>query len=288
MKLKKYLLYSFLLGVVFSANAQKKIDEQAHRGGMGLNPENTIPAMKTALDLHTTLEMDLYLTKDNQIIVSHDDHISSIFALGPNGEVITKADEKKYFLGKMDYSDIKKFDVGSKPYPAFPNQKKMVVHIPLFSVLIDSVEAYAKTKKYRAPRYDIEAKSTKLTRAVPGYNEAFIKGMMKVVKDKKISKRVQVQSFDPDMLEILKRDYPRIETAFLVSKGDLETNLKRLTFKPDNYSALYTMIDKDLVEQCHKKGIRVIAWTPDTKEEIENLKALGVDAIITNYPNLYR
>lgn len=287
MKLNKIILPICLALFTLSCKVQHQLDKQAHRGGRGLMPENTIGAMKNAMDLNTTLELDLYLSNDKKIIVSHDDRMSSLFVLTPDGKPISKEEEKKYLLHKMNYEEIRRFDVGSKPHPGFPQQKKVAAYIPLLSELIDSVEAYAELRNYKKPLYDIEAKMTASTGAVPGYREDFIKEMAGIIKEKKIGKRVTVQSFDPGMLEIVHRDYPKLKTAFLVAKGDLESNLKKLTFKPDAYSPIYTLIDAQLVQQCHKRGIKVIAWTPNTSKEIAELKALGVDAIITDYPNLF-
>ncbi|TZF80719.1 glycerophosphodiester phosphodiesterase [Pedobacter sp. BS3] len=276
-----------MIPVFATAQAQQKFDPQAHRGGRGLMPENSVAAMKNALDLGATLELDLSYTKDGKVIVSHDNYISSVFALDPNGNPIPKADEKKYRLYNLTYDEIQKFDTGSKPHPEFPGQKKMHTVIPLFSDLLDSVEAYAKSKHLKPPGYNIEAKL-----AVPentdktAFREEFIKKIMAIIHDKKIQKRMMLQSFDIGMLEIVHRDY-KVKISYLVGKGDLETNLKKLTFVPDIYSPYYPLVTSELVQQCHQKGMKVIPWTVNTKEEIETLKAMGVDGIISDYPDLF-
>ena len=284
---KKITLLLTLYSCLLLAVRAQSFDKQAHRGGRGLMPENTIAAMKNALDLGTTLEMDLSYTKDGKVIVSHDNYISSVFALDADGHAMLKADEKKNRLYHLTYDEIQQFDVGLKPHPEFPEQKKMPAHIPLFSDLLDSVEAYAKTNHLKPPRYNIEAKL-----AVPAdvntdaFREEFIRKIAAIIQKKKIAKRMMLQSFDVGMLEIVHRDY-NIKTSYLVSKNDLKINLSKLTFQPDIYSPYYKLVTEELVRQCHQKGMKIIPWTVNTKEEIENLKAMGVDGIISDFPNLF-
>ena len=93
-----------------SALAQK-FDIEGHRGCRGLMPENTIPAFKKALDLGvTTLELDVCISKDGQVVVSHEPYMNSLFCSKPDGSAVTKADEKSLNLYKMPYSEIKKYD----------------------------------------------------------------------------------------------------------------------------------------------------------------------------------
>lgn len=287
--MKKIIFVTVACLILVNVSHAQKLDKQSHRGGRGLMPENTIAAMKNAMDWGTNLEMDLYITKDKQVIVDHDGCISSVYALNPDGSPVTKEQAKGYRLVDMPYQHIEKFDVGSRGNPEFPHQKKMVAHIPLFATLIDSIEAYAKAKHMTAPRYNPEAKvpGGKLE---PNYRENLTKAIMEIVKKKKIQKRVIIQSFDIDVLEMLHRNYPKIKTSYLVYVGrdDWQGNLKKLSFKPYAYSPYYKQVNKEMVDQCHRDKIKVVTWTVNTKEEIEELKALGVDGIITDYPNLFQ
>ncbi len=286
--MNNFLLFFLLVIISPIVQCQTKFDKQAHRGGRGAMPENTIAAMKYALDLGTTLELDLSFSKDKKVIVSHDKYISSVFASDAAGNPVTKEDAKKLALYNMDYDEIVKYDVGMRPHPLFPNQKKMPATIPLFANLIDSVEMYAKQHKLPAPRYNIEAKmAAPEDENIDDFREEFIKSIMSIVQSKNIGKRIMLQSFDVKMLQILHRDYPQIKTSYLVSKIDLKNDLEKLTFIPTIYSPNYTGVTKAIVDQCHKKGMKVIPWTPNTKQEIEKLKRDGVDGIITDYPELF-
>ncbi len=269
-----------------SSIAQENFDKQSHRGGRGLMPENTIPAMKVALDYGTTLEMDITFSKDKKVLVSHDNYLNKLFVLDPDGKALT--DAKRIIIYEMNYEEIKKYDVGSKFHKDFPQQKKMKVQIPLLSDLIDSTEHYAKIKNYPAPHYNIETKmGAKNDNVYHPEPKEFVKKLMKVIKKKKVQNRVIIQSFDTRSLEIIHKKYKKVQTAYLVSKGELSANLKLLTFKPDIYSPQYKLITPRLIADCKKLGIKVLPWTVNTKEEIESLRTMGVDGIITDYPNLF-
>ena len=121
----------------------KKFDLEGHRGCRGLMPENTIPAMLKAIDLNVnTLEMDVVITADNKVVVSHDPFFSHEITTLPAGDSILENEEQKYNIYKMTYDSVEKFDVGMRPHPRFPDQEKLNVQKPLLSTLIDSVESY--------------------------------------------------------------------------------------------------------------------------------------------------
>ena len=269
--------------------AQKSFDKEGHRGCRGLMPENTIPAMTEALLLGVnTLEMDIHFSKDKQALISHDPYISSKMALKPDGSEISPEEEKSCVLYKMDYNEIRRFDVGSKFYPEFPQQKKIKTYKPLLAELIDSVETFVAEHHLPLPQYNIETKSSpegdNVLHPAP---EEFVKLMMQVVLSKHIESRVIIQSFDPRTLEIIHRDYPTIRTSWLTENpNSCEDNLKALTFAPTIYSPYFMTVDEETLKLCHSKNILVIPWTVNSKKEITRLKSLGVDGIISDYPNL--
>src|ERR1043165_5710631 len=104
-RMKLFFVFFLMTGLMLPSNAQiftPKFDVQGHRGARGLMPENTIPAFILALDSGvTTLEMDLAITKDKQVIVSHEPWMNSDFCLDPSGKPIRGADEKKFNIYKM-------------------------------------------------------------------------------------------------------------------------------------------------------------------------------------------
>ncbi|MES2417699.1 MAG: glycerophosphodiester phosphodiesterase family protein [Bacteroidota bacterium] len=263
---------------------------EAHRGGRGLMPENTIIAMQNAMTMDhiTTLEMDTHITKDNQVVVTHDDYLSPGFMLTPEGKEIPKADAKKYAIFKMDYAELKKFDIGTKINTSFPKQQKVKTYIPLLADLITSVQQEIKAKGKKQLFYNIETKSSEngdgITNPSP---EIFVELLMKVIEQNKIMPYVVIQSFDKRTIQLIHKKYPAVRTSFLVdNKKTYEENMADLGYKPFILSPNAKMVDSELIKKAHADGIKVVAWTANTTEEITRLKSLGADGIITDYPNL--
>lgn len=263
---------------------------EAHRGGRGLMPENTIIAMQNALTMDhiTTLEMDTHITKDNKVVVTHDDYLSPGFMLTPEGQEIPKEDAKKYAIYQMDYDLLKTFDIGTKINSGFPQQKKIKTFIPLLADLIDVVQADIKAKGKKQLFYNIETKCDVAGDNVVNPTPAiFVKLLMDVIESKKITPYVVIQSFDKRTIQIINKNYPAVKTSFLVSnKKTYEENMTDLGYKPFILSPNYSMVDADLVKKAHADGVKIVPWTANTTEEINRLKSLKVDGIITDYPNL--
>jgi glycerophosphoryl diester phosphodiesterase len=268
------------------------IDFQAHRGGRGLMPENTIPAILSVMDNNkvTTLEMDLAITKDKQVVVSHDPILNPIITTKPDGTFIKANEVNDHIIYQMNYEQLQKFDVGLKLHPGFVQQKKLAVAIPTLSDLIDSVELKG-ARIGRKMFYNIEIKSVDGKDIVehPAPDE-FVDLVVNLIKQKNIINRTTIQSFDIRPLKVLHQKYPRIQLAYLVegkNTGDVKMKLDLLGFTPTIYSPEYKYITKETVDYCHAHKMKIIPWTVNTKIEIDALIALGVDGLITDYPNLF-
>lgn len=287
--MQKHLLLFFAFSLSIAASAQKKFDVQGHRGARGIMPENTIPAMIKGLELGaTTLQMEIVISKDKQAVVSQEPYFNHEFSLTPDGKPIAFKDEKKYNIFKMDYEEVKKFDVGSKIHPRFLGQQKIAAYKPLLGELLDSVESYVKINKLAKPDYNIE---TKLIRKGDGEfqpsPEEFVDIIMDIVKKRKLEKRVIIQSFDMRSLQYLHKKYPKIRTSLAIDeKEDFENYVKELGFMPTIYSPYSVLVGKNLVDKCHAAGVKIIPWTVNSVTDIEYLMNLGVDGIITDYPNI--
>ena len=281
--------YLFVL-LPFFTFAQE-FDIQGHRGCRGLLPENSIQAMLKAIDLGvTTLEMDVVISKDNQVVLSHEPFLSYEIALDLNGKAIEEKDEKSYNLYQMNYEQIKQYDCGSKIHPRFLEQQKIKTYKPLLSEVIDSVEHYIKIKHPgKKIYYNIETKTT-----IEGdgifhpKTEDFVHLMVKVIKEKQIDDRVFIQSFDVRTLRFLHKEYPEFKTVLLVeNEFSIDKNLKLLGFKPDVYSPYYKLLNKKKVNQLHQQNIKVIPWTVNDKKDMQQIIKMKVDGIISDYPNRY-
>jgi glycerophosphoryl diester phosphodiesterase len=173
--------------------------KEGHRGTRGLMPENTIPAMRKAIDVGANvLELDIQISQDNQVVVAHDPYINTAFTLGPDGNEIPAAEARKILLYQLPYSQIRQYDVGSKDYPAYPKQQKMPAYMPWLGELIDSVEQYLLTQKLPPVIYNIEIKSNPQQDGIYQPEPAtLVKLVMEVVKQKQLPhSRYYVQSFD--------------------------------------------------------------------------------------------
>ncbi|HEV7783064.1 MAG TPA: glycerophosphodiester phosphodiesterase [Chitinophagaceae bacterium] len=271
---------------------QGEFDKQGHRGCRGLMPENTVPAMLYALGMGvTTLEMDVVITRDKKVILSHDQWFGQEITTKPDGSYMRDLEERKFNIYWMTYEQTKTFDVGMKPHPRFPRQQKMKVTKPLLSDVIDSVNKSMITMRRPFPYYNIETKSNPAFDGVfQPKPEEFVELLMAVIREKHIEEQVIIQSFDFRTLQYLHEHYPAIKTAMLIEDFDkrtLEEQLKALGFTPTIYSPAYQLVTETLLKKCHDQNIKVIPWTVNEKEKITELKKLGVDGIITDYPDLF-
>lgn len=281
-----YLCFTFVCLLFTGTYAQAQpvpFEVFAHRGFRGLHPENTIAGMQKALAYGAILEFDLAITRDKQVVVSHDAVLNPKITQGPNGQTLGN---EKIRIYQMDYAALSAYDVGKTPNKDFPEQDRYPAHIPLFRELVDSVEAYAAARGIRDPTYFIETKLDPKTDGInhPGPKE-FVDLMMQVVKEKGIQNQVIVQSFDPRTLQILRKEYPQIKLALLAKDGtSVDDNLNKLGFVPGYYSINAQFINQELVDRCHALKVKLIVGNCDDYEEILRIARLGVSSVMSDFP----
>jgi len=265
---------------------------EAHRGGRGLFPENTIEAMRFAMNLPgtNTLEMDLCISKDKKVVVSHDVYFHQNITTTPQGKYLTAEEARTHLLYQMDYDSIRKYDVGLKPHPDFPKQQRFAAVKPLLTDLLDVTEKIA-DKQSREIFYNMEIKSRKSGDGKEHpFPEEFADIVYQVLKEKDIVSRTVIQSFDMRPLQVLHRKYPDVKLSLLTGKNAASPQqmLDRLGFNPSVYSPEYHTVSAEMIAFCHERNIKVLPWTVNTKEEIAQLIDLGVDGIISDYPDLFK
>ncbi len=271
--------------------SQKKLptfDVQGHRGARGLMPENTIPAFLTALDSGvTTIELDVVVTKDRKIVVSHEPWMSSDICLKPDGESIAKKEEKDFNIYEMTYEEVKQFDCGSSGNKEFPEQVKIALAKPLLSDVIVAVENHIKSYTQYEVDYNIEIKSTEKGDDKFHPKPAEFSDLVYNLLDEYLPmNRVIIQSFDFRVLKYWHEKYPEIKLGAVVSDlRSVQSHLSELGFNPTIYIPNYRIINRSKVEFLHKKNIKVIPWTVNEISEMLALKGMGVDGFITDYPN---
>lgn len=266
-----------------------QFDIQGHRGCRGLYPENTIPAFMHALELGVnTLELDLARSKDGKIVVSHEPFFNHEITTHYDPTVkITKTNEKEFNLGNMEYAEIQKFDVGSKVFSRFPEQKKMEVHKPLLADVIDAATEKSKALGRNLPRYNVEIKSKpEWDKTFYPDIETFVDDVVQVLEDHGTTSVTTIQSFDLRALVYTHQKYPDIETVLLIENNkSISENIEALGFIPDVYSPYFKLINKDVVAYCKVNNMKLIPWTVNSAEDMVFMIKLDVDGIITDYPD---
>lgn len=266
----------------------KKVEIHGHRGDRGHFPENSIPAFLSALKKGVdVLEMDVVISKDKKVVVSHEPFMASLYMLQPDGKSILNNEARNFNLYQMDSGVIKQFDAGSKINPKFLQQQKIKTYKPLLSEVISVVENFIEKHQLSSVKYNIELKSE-----VEDYGifqpepEEFVYLVTQVLKDHQIENRVILQSFDIQILEKIHQQYPSFTLAYLVEDGEATANLKKLSFKPSIYSPHFTLVSSQKVKKLQQQGIKVIPWTVNTTKDLQQMMEFGVDGIISDYPEL--
>lgn len=287
----KWILILVLTSCLFKAPAQSyipKFDIQGHRGARGLMPENTIPAFLLALDSGvTTIELDLAVTKDKKLVVSHEPWMNAAICTDPNGNSFDEKDEHKFNIYKMNYDEVARWDCGFKGNPRFPQQQKMNAYKPLLTDVIVAIEDHIKSYTRYEVDYNIEIKSMP-----EGDNKfhptpkVFSDMVYNLIDEYLPLDRIVIQSFDFRVLKYWHEKYPEVRLAALVeNKKSVEQNLNALGFVPSIYSPDFTLLKKEDVTFLHNKKIRVIPWTVNEPKDMLVLKGMDVDGFITDYPN---
>jgi len=278
-----FILFLF---TVLSCNTVKEFDLQGHRGYRGLYPENSTIGFLKSLDVGVnTIELDVVISKDKHVVVSHEPWISKNICIDQNGNRIIN-DKQNFNIYSMEYNEIKKFDCGIIGNEKFPDQKKISVFKPTLNYVIKIIENYIKEKGYKPVNYNIEIKSSNETDLIfhPDVKE-FSELVVNNIKNNKILERTTIQSFDFRVLKYINKNYPQIGLSVLVSENyDPQKNLDDLSFLPDIYSPNYKFINKEDLEYLKKKKIKIIPWTVNSYSDIAKILNLGVDGIISDYP----
>lgn len=262
-----------------------------HRGCRGLMPENTIPAFLKAIELNVLhLELDVVVTADSQVVVSHEPWINNKTCLMPDSTPLPNFKRAAYSIYKMPYEQVKSYDCGSKFYAKFPGQHKLVVGKPLLSEVISTVDTFCCNTKGVLPYYSIELKSKKnWIGTFQPETKQFVDLVMKIVQQYSEKERYVLQSFDPEVLRILHQDYPEYTLAALnETNRDVDAFFNELGFVTTIYSPWYVLATAKTLEYCKQHNIKIIPWTVNNDKVFLKLKYSGVNGIITDYPDRYR
>ncbi len=295
---------------------QRTLDIQGHRGARGLLPENTLPAFARALSIGvTTLELDCAITRDGVVVVSHDATLNPDITRDADGRWITRADLP---ISQFTYAELQRFDVGridpaSEYATRFPLQQAIDgTRMPR----LDDVFELARRAGNDSVRFNIETKISPLYPERTVTPVAFANALIKVIKNNGLHNRTVVQSFDWRTLAVVQSEAPEIKTAYLSAQQPFMDNIlaheksspwnaglhvsqfggsvARMvkaaagTTKGAIWSPCSNDIDAASVNEAHALGLHVVVWTVNTEADMQKMIALGVDGIISDYPDVLR
>ncbi len=311
-----YLLISCIIWGM--STTTQAFDLQGHRGARGLLPENTLPAFQKAIELGvTTLELDVGISKDGTVVISHDRALNPEITRDASGAYLTEA----LLVHRLTMAELKTYDVGrinpdSAYAKRFPDQQAMDgTRMPALSTLFKLVK-----KLSNKVRFNIE---TKISPEKPNDTVSaavFARKLLDVVRVHGMSSRVTIQSFDWRTLQIineLQKDSPkRVKTSCLTAQQSWANNIQPISetlVKGKTHGSYWTGfvraadhadvpsmvkaagceiwspyfadITPALVKKAHELGLQVIPWTANSEAEMTAVIEAGADGLITDYPD---
>lgn len=264
-----------------------------HRGARGIYPENTLQGFLYAAGLGLDgIELDVVISKDNKVVVSHEPWMNPKTCTKPNLSKVSFLRRKNLY--RMNYSIIKQYDCGLRGHPDFEQQKKIAAYKPLLTEVIQQVEeALEKANSHepiansnKKPIYIIEIKSRWITdNELHPPPEDFVNLVLDELKPFGINDRILIQSFDMRPLNIIHKNNPGIMLGMLVrSPRIIRRRMKTLTFTPHTCGTYYKPTTERWVKYIHALGMKSWVWTENEKADMATHIKMGVDGIITDYP----
>ena len=285
-------------------------DIEAHRGGRALRPENTLQSFANAITMGVdTLELDMGVTKDGVIVVSHERGLNPDLARGPDGKYIPAGiPYQKLTLAEVKQYDVGQIRPGSDYAKRFPDQ--LVVRGTRIPTLAEVFELVRRSGDHHV-RLNIE---TKIDPTHPEESldpEHFVTAVLELLQKEHFADRVMIESFDWRTLQLVQKRAPSIPTVYLSQVQQPEENVYldkaspwTAGFDPKNYggsvpravkaaggniwSPLSDDVTVDSVREAHSLGLPVIVWTVNDPADMARLMDLGVDGIISDRPDVLR
>ena len=254
------------------AAIERRILVHGHRGARAMRPENTLPAFKYAIEAGVdVLELDMAVTKDNVLVVSHDPILEPPVCSGA---------EKTAVIHELTLKQVKEWDCGKVQNPRFKTQQTIPgTRMPT----LDEVFTMAGGSKVE---FNIE---TKIFADKPQYTpspQEFVRLVLRQIRKHKLEKRVILQSFDYRTLRAMKKLAPEIRLAALMEGTD---GRDFVTASKEAGGALIVspndaLVTAEKVAAAHAAGLQVVPWTVNTSAGWNKMVNAGVDAIISDDP----
>ena len=301
-----------MMGMIGLSSASQALDIQGHRGARGLMPENTLPAFAKALSIGvTTLELDLAVTRDLHVVVSHNPRLEPEIAR-INGKWLQQSSPT---IHSLTLESVKNYDVGrlnpaGKYAKRYPDQQPVDgTSVPTLGEVFELVNRSGN----KLVRFNIEVKINPEKPELTFVPKAFVEAVLKVVRHYKMEDRTSIQSFDWRVLAVVQKLAPEIITSYLTANqswlSNLQTELPGPSpwlngFDVDKFegstaraikaaggiiwSSYHKEVSPDSIKLAHELGLSVNVWTVNEAGRMRELIEMGIDGIITDYPDRLR
>lgn len=287
--LHRVLCAAIATGIVAWSGAALAFDLQGHRGARGLAPENTLVAFARALSIGvSTLELDLGMTSDGVLVVHHDIWLNPDTTRGPDGAFLASRGPA---IRSVSLAELKRYDVGRiKPgtrYAETLAQQRPAdgARIPTLAEVFD----LARRAGARHVRFNIETKLTPASGADAPDPETFARAVATQVRNAGLAARVSVQSFDWRTLEVLRRIAPEIERVCLTSRQTNDATPQQVAAAGcKTWSPNFRDLTPELLAEAKALSLKIVAWTVNNRADMDRLIAMGVDGLISDYPDRLR
>lgn len=250
-----------------------------------------MPAFLHALALGVdVLEMDVVLSADGEVVVSHEPWLSGL-CRDAQGQPVAAGTEQQHNIYRMSYAEIRRCDCGLTPHPEFPRQLLAAACKPLLRDVIRAAEQFSQQLGRPAVGYSIEVKSTPEGDGVFHPKPAvFVRKVLAVLfETEQILSRVTLLAFDKRVLQAARQQLLELPVCMLVEDEiPYAEHAAALGFAPDVYGPHHPLVTATLVAALHAQGIRIVPWTVNKTEDMQRLLQLGVDGLTTDYPDVLR
>ena len=251
-------------------HAAPRILVHGHRGARAIYPENTIPAFQYAISIGAdVLEMDVAVTKDNVLVISHDPHINREICTGPHPGIA---------IHELTLAELREYDCGALKNPHFPKQH------PVPGTRIPTLDEVLNLAEGNPVQFNIETKSFPDHPELTPPPDVFARMMLDVIRKHKLDSRAIVQSFDFRTLHAMQRLAPKIRLSALWEGAARPFVDIAREGDAGIISPLFKLVTPEQVKASHAAKIQVVPWTADTPADWQMLIDAGVDAIITDDP----
>lgn len=273
-----------------SATAPKRPEVHGHRGCRGLLPENTLPAFLHALALGVdVLELDVVISADQQVVISHEPWLAARLGRGPTGERLDSQHEQAHNIYHLPYATIQQCAVGEWPHPDFPAQQPHPSYRPLLREMLRTVEAACQRLGRPPVGYSIELKSTPEGDGIFHPAPArFVELVLAEVRAAAVQARTTLLSFDARILQAARQQAPAQALCLLNETPASVTELfERLGFVPDVFGSDYQLLSLALLQELSATypQLRVVPWTVNELPDLRQALQWGVSGITTDYPD---